>query len=439
MLSSILDIFDVLSIYRVLLFVLSPFIKIYFYARCFYKKDRIESVKNHFGFATIERPKGELIWIHAASIGESTSALTYIKHLKKQFPELNVLLTTITVTSADMLIPKISKIKGCYHQFVVVDNSFWVRRFLNYWNPKASFFLESEIWPNTVDELYRRKIPIFLLNARLSPKSFAIWSRFRSVLAAILQKFTCILAQSKIDADRFRFFSPKNTKQIDNLKYANDPLPCDENLFDIFSEICKGKKVFVAASTHEKEEEIILEAHKLLKSKFNDIVTIIIPRHLTRIKRVCEIFQKHNVTFSLRSELKSVLKSVLKSASKLELKSEIFCVDTFGEIGTFFRLADVCFVGGSLVPIGGHNIYEPIALGKPVLHGPYMANALEVRDLLQKKQVAYEVKDPQEIYDICFDLLSDPQKLKKISKLAKELTHNESLEQIDNAVGPIFQ
>jgi 3-deoxy-D-manno-octulosonic-acid transferase len=393
----------------------------YFYARCLYGKDKIESVKNRFGKPTVNRPKGKLIWIHAASIGESATALTYVNHVKKQFPELKILMTTTTVTSADMLSPKIAKIDGCLHQFVVADNPIWIRKFLDHWKPSAAFFLESEIWPNIVDSLSKRKIPVFLLNARLSPRSFERWLGFKSFLADTLRKFACVLAQSEIDFERYRIFSPKNTKRMDNLKYANDQLPYDEALLKNFQKACEGKRIFTAASTHEKEEEIILDACEKLKSKF-DLAIVFIPRHLTRVKRICEILRKRNLKFSLRSE------------NNFSSDSEVFCVDTFGEVGTFFRAADLCFVGGSLVPIGGHNIYEPVALGKPVLHGPFMDNALEVRDMLKEKQVAFEVKDSDEIYQICFKLLSDPAKLEKISKLATEAAKNEALKQIDEAV-----
>ncbi|MDR0678494.1 MAG: 3-deoxy-D-manno-octulosonic acid transferase [Holosporaceae bacterium] len=410
-----------LSIYKILVFMMSPFLKIYFYIRCLYGKDKIEGVKNHFGVATIKRPIGTLIWIHAASIGESMSALTYINHVKKQFPELHILLTTVTVTSANILSTKITKIPGCYHQFVVADNPIWIEKFLNHWSPGAVFFLESEIWPNIVDSIYGRKIPLFLLNARLSTKSFDRWKLFKKNFQTILEKFTCILAQSEIDEEKFRFFSPKNIKRIDNLKYANDPLPCDNNLLKVFQKICGNKKVFVAASTHEKEEETILEAHKKLKAKF-DLVTFIIPRHLTRVGKICEIFTNYDVKFSLRSE------------NNFSLDAEIFCVDTFGEVGTFFRLADVCFVGGSLVPIGGHNIYEPVMLGRPVLHGPFMDNALEVTEMLKQKQIAFEVKNADEIYKVCCELLLNPEKLKKICELAVDMTQNRSLEQIDSIV-----
>ncbi|MDR1334362.1 MAG: 3-deoxy-D-manno-octulosonic acid transferase [Holosporaceae bacterium] len=404
-------------IYRTLFAILAPFLKIYFYGRCFYGKDRWKDVENHFGVATLERPKGKLYWIHSASIGESTSALTYVRHLKKQHPELNILMTTITVTSTDMLLPKIEKIDGCFHQFAVADNPAWIRKFLDHWKPDAAFFLESEIWPNMIDSLHRNKIPIFLLNARLSPRSFKRWRHFHEFFAATLRRFNGILAQSDVDAARFSFFSPHNVELIDNLKYANEPLPCNGELYEIFQNICAGKRIFVAVSTHEKEEEVILEAHRKLKAQF-PIVTIIVPRHLTRIKRICEIFQKHDVAFSLRSAPQK--------------NSEVFCVDSFGEIGTFLRLADVCFVGGSLVPVGGHNIYEPIVFGKPVLHGPFMDNAPEMRDFLAEKKIAFQVKNAEDISEICGELFTNGARVKQIAELATQIAKNDALRQIDS-------
>ena len=409
------------SFYKFLTVVFAPFLKLYFYSRCLYGKDKYESVKNHFGVATVKRPEGKLMWVHAVSIGESAAALTYIKHVKKLYPNINVLITTTTVTSADILAPKIAQIDGCYHQFAVVDNPFWVKKFLDYWKVDVAMFLESEIWPNIIYELHSRKIPTYLLNARLSPRSFARWKLLKTLFANTISKFSAILAQSKLDKERFAFFSPTNTFQTDNLKYANAVLPVNEALFGIFRHICAGKKVFVAASTHEKEEEIILAAHKQLKEQF-DIVTIIIPRHLTRVKNICALLNRSGLSYALRSQTTE------------DTKAEIFCIDAFGEVGTFFALADVCFVGGSLVPIGGHNIYEPIASGKPVLHGSYMANALEVRDFLHREKVAFEVQNADDIAELCTKIFTDKKFAQQLSERIKNLSKNDALLQIDKIV-----
>ena len=408
------------KLYKTLFSLLSPLLKIYFYSRCLYGKDNWEDVQNHFGQPNSPRPDGELIWVHAVSIGESTAALTYIQHLKKKFKNLNILLTTTTVTSAKILESKLKNIDGCIHQFSVADNPRWVCRFLDYWKPKKACFLESEIWPNTVDELRKRNIPFFLLNARLSPRSFKRWSYLKNFFSSILKKFTGILAQSELDEKRFKFFSNQNVFRIDNLKYANSPLPCNNELFSKLRKICKNKKIFVAASTHDGEEAEILKAHQRLEKEF-DLVTIIIPRHLNRISGIPKLFGKYQLTYQLRSELSSAI-------------TDVILVDTFGEVGTCFRLADVTFVGGSLVPIGGHNPYEPVSLGKPVLFGPHMDNALEVRNLILKNQVGFEVKSAEDIASLCRNFFSNPDILKEIETKTKALTHNESLQQIDKIV-----
>ncbi len=392
----------------------------YFYSRCLYGKDNWEDVQNHFGQPNKLRPNGELVWIHAVSIGESTSALTYIKHLKEKDPQLNILLTTTTVTSAKILESKLKNVEGCIHQFSVADNPRWVRKFLDYWKPKRAFFLESEIWPNTVEELHKRNIPLYLLNARLSQKSFKRWSYLEGFFSSILKKFTGILAQSELDEQRFKFFSDKNVFRIDNLKYANPPLPCNAELLSQLKEICKNKKMLVAASTHRGEEEEILKAHIELRKEFN-LITIIIPRHLNRIDEIIKLFDKYQVTYQLRSELSSS-------------STDIICVDTFGEVGTCFHLADVAFVGGSLVPIGGHNVYEPIVFGRPVLFGPYIDNALEIRDFVRKNQVGFEVKSHEDIVFYCRNFFSHPELLEKIRIKTKALTHNKSLHQIDEII-----
>lgn len=408
------------KLYKTLSYLLSPLLKLYFYSRCLYGKDNWEDVRNHFGQPNKIRPDGELIWIHAVSIGESTAALTYIQHLKKNFKNLNILLTTTTVTSAKILESKLKNIDGCIHQFSVTDNPRWIRKFLDYWKPKKVFFLESEIWPNTVDELYKRNIPLFLLNARLSPRSFKRWSHLKEFFSSVLKKFTGILAQSDLDEKRFRFFSDQNVFKIDNLKYANSPLPCNDELLLKLKEICKNKKVLVAASTHAGEEEEILKACIKLKKEF-DLIAVIIPRHLNRISEITKLFDKYHLTYQLRSQLSPAV-------------TDIILIDTFGEVGTCFRLADVTFVGGSLVPVGGHNIYEPVVFGKPVLFGPHMDNALEVKDLVLKNQVGFKVKSSEDIASHCRDFFFHPEILKKIESKTKTLTHNESLQQIDKLV-----
>lgn len=413
------------GLYKGLFALISLLLKGYFYARCRTGKDESEHVRNHFGEATLERPEGRLMWVHAVSIGESTAALTFINHVKEQFPNLNVLITTITTTSAGILRPKIAKIPRCYHQFGVADNPAWVRKFLEHWRPDVAVFLESEIWPNTVDELHRRGIPTFLLNARLSQRSFERWKLVKGFLGEVLQNFTGILVQSEADREKYSFFSPRNTKVIDNLKYANPVLPCNEDLLEKIREMCRGKAVFVAASTHEGEEEIILEAHKKLREKY-DLVTVIIPRHLTRVKRVCEIIEKHGERFLLRSKI--------GTEDDFLDKIDIVVVDTFGEVGTFFRIADICFVGGSLVPIGGHNLYEPVALGKPVLHGIHTENCQEIKEMLTSARVAFEVKNVEEIYEVCNCLLSRRDELGQIYERCLDTTKNDALNQIDAAM-----
>lgn len=410
--------------YKVLTYSMYPFIKLWFYLRCLTGKDRLHNVKNHFGVATIKRPKGKFIWIHAASIGESLSAVTYINHLKKVYPDINILITTITVTSADILSKRLNSIKNCYHQYVVADALPWIRKFLDYWDVSAAVFLESEVWPNIIEELDERKIPVYLLNARLSKKSFERWRLLKKTAVGIFSKYTKILAQSELDKERFSFFSEFNVVKIDNLKYANATLPVDENLREMFTKIFFRKKVFVAASTHASEEAIIFEAFKKIRADF-DTALVLIPRHLDRVSELKEYFK--NEKFFLRSEVHSDDLENFKVA-------DICIVDTFGEVGTFFKLADLCFVGGSLVPIGGHNIYEPIALSKTVMFGPYMDNALEVRDLLIAKGVGFEVKNASSIAALSLRLLSAPEEMTELFKKAESLSKNKSLEQIDRFI-----
>ncbi|MDR1335153.1 MAG: hypothetical protein LBJ19_02710 [Holosporaceae bacterium] len=428
-------------IYNLLILLLTPFLHIYFYWRCFSGKDRLADVRNHFGIATAPRPKGKLMWIHAASIGESLSALTYINHIKKRYPKLNILLTTITVTSADIVAKEIKNIDGCVHQFFTVDHPLWLKKFLYHWQVDVAVFLESEVWPNVVTMLHGRGVPCFLLNSRLSPNSFERWKLVTPLFSRILHMFRAILAQSEIDRQRYALFSPKNTFRIDNLKHANELLSCREDLLRFFQMKCKNKKVLVAASTHETEEEAIVEAHRKLKQRGIDLVTIIIPRHIVRAGAIGDLLRRHGVNYMMRSDISDeqiadAIQTDALDTSQTEdpYVREIYCIDAFGEVGTFLRLADVCFVGGSLVPVGGHNIFEPATFGKPVLHGPFMDNAMEVRNLLRDNGVAFEVHSSDEICDRCLQLLMDQNMLDEISSRALSITRNESLTQIEKAM-----
>lgn len=409
--------------YRALSRVLSPFLKLYFYCRCLFGKDETKSVRNHFGVPTIGRPSGRLIWIHAASIGEANSAFTYIEHLKKKHPDVSVLLTTITLTSANLLRDKIKMIPGCCHQFAIADVPGWIKKFLDFWQPEKVIFLESEIWPNIIYELRKRNIPVYLLNARLSDRSFRRWRRFSRCMRGILSNFDAVLAQSKEDAEKFSAFGTDNVVQIDNLKYANSILPCNKNLLNVFRSFCAGRRVFVAASTHHGEEEIIFQAHKLMNEKI-PVTTIIIPRHISRIPQIMDLCARLGLKCTLRSE---AVKGRLEN-------SEIFLVDTYGEVGTFFRLAHMTFVGGSLTNIGGHNILEPAALGKIVLHGPHMSNFIEMTQELHRLNAAYEVKTAENISRICLKMFDNLDTIKYISENMPNKIRNKSLEQISNFI-----
>lgn len=411
------------DIYKNLSKIIAPLLKVYFYLRCVLGKDEKSSVMNHFGKATIERPAGKMIWVHAASIGEASSAITYIKHYRSKHPDTQVLLTTITLTSANLLRNKIAAIPGCYHQFVVADVPNWIDNFLKYWNFDMAIFLESEIWPNIIHALNDRKIPIYLLNARLSDRSFRKWRLVKRMMTALLSRFKGILAQSKLDAERFSFFYKDNVLQIDNLKYANEPLLCDENLFEVFKSFCAGRNIFVAASTHSGEEEIILRAHKMMNSVV-PVTTIIIPRHVERIHEICNICDKLNLRYTLRSD----------ATRGCLANSDIFVVDTYGELGTFYRLSQVTFVGGSLVPIGGHNIFEPVLLERPVLHGPYMDNFKQITEILHQCGVAHEIKNENDIFDLCVEYFQNPSKRQNIVDLVKKCARNKALEQIDHVI-----
>lgn len=406
------------KLYRWMSIIFSPFIKLYFHYRCMIGKEEKKSIENRFGIATSSRPAGNIVWIHAASVGESTSALSYIKHITGMHPNWNVLLTTVTLTSANLL--KDKKFDQLVHQFIVADVPNWINKFLDYWNPQKAIFLESEIWPNIVHELTKKNIPTYLINARLSDTSVKRWRFAKTSFAKLLQQYEKIMAQSQNDVEKFSSFYSDNVMKMDNLKFANELLPYDEKLLQAFKSLCFGKFVFVATSTHEGEDEIILTAHKQLSKRF-PLTTIIIPRHTKRVNTILSLCESMGLTCVKRSQL---VTGTIKS-------SEIFCVDTYGEVGTFYRLAHITFVGGSLVPIGGHNILEPVMLQKPVLHGPFMNSCQETVDWLHDAHAAFEVKNADDIITMCSFFFNDTKELHKFESTIASQVHCDALQQLD--------
>jgi len=342
------------KLYAILTILLAPIIRLYLQYRLYKGKEDAGRFRERLGYASKPRPAGKLTWFHCASVGESISVLPLIERLS----DTNILITSGTVTSAKLLEKEIAKRDGktIIHQYVPVDTIFAVKRFLKHWQPDLAVWVESELWPNLV---LQTKCPMLLLNGRMSEKSYQKWRKMRPFIKSLLGKFTLVLPQT--EHEKFAELGAKNVRYIGNLKYTAPPLSYDEKELAKLQTQIGDKKIWVAASTHKGEEEIIKQTHEFIRKSYSDTLTIIIPRHPNRRNEIMAIFPDAG----LRSENSSI-------------KSDVYIADTMGELGLFYSLSDIAFVGGSLIPHGGHNPLEPAKLHCAVITGKYVHNFNEI-------------------------------------------------------------
>jgi 3-deoxy-D-manno-octulosonic-acid transferase len=339
------------------------------------------------------RPDGRLIWLHAASLGETVSILPVLAVLARE--PGTILLTTGTVTSQHLLaqrLPDLGLGDRVVHRFVPLDVPAWGARFLDHWRPDAAAFVESEIWPNMLGAAADRGIPLMLMNARLSARSLARWQMAPRTVRMILGWFTVIHPQSRVDGDRFALLGAARVLPAGNLKLAAPPLPADHQALSHLSSLIGGP-AWVAASLHRGEDELVLAAHRRLSATHPGLLTIIVPRHPDR------------------GEAIAALAGGAPRRSRGELPPRgggVWVVDTVGELGLIYRLAPLAFVGGSLVPHGGQNPTEPARLGVAVAVGPHTANHADTVALLRAGGALTELANGQALADWVDARLRDP-------------------------------
>jgi len=347
------------------------------------------------GIASVPRPDGPLIWIHAASVGEAVSMLSLADRLAG-LPGPRLLITTGTVTSARLLAGRMPA--GAIHQYVPVDRIGWVRRFLDHWRPDLALWVESELWPNLVGEARRRQIPMVLLNARMSERSFRRWRWAPGFARNLLAGFALCLAQSETAAARLAALGAADVQTVGNLKYAADPLPADAAETARLDAAFGERPRWLAVSTHAGEEEAAAAAHRALAPGHPGLLTIIVPRHPARGPAIARALRKGGVAVALRS-----------AGEPVGPDTDIYLADGMGELGLFFRLAEIAFVGGSLVPHGGHNPIEPARLGCAVLFGPHMGNFASIAAAFLAAGAARQVADTAALAETVGALLAAPE------------------------------
>lgn len=355
----------ILSMYRVATALGGPLISAYLKKRLKRGKEDARRFNERRGAAAQPRPEGRLIWMHGASVGEAISMLPVIEEIVSRPDTPNVLVTTGTVTSARLMRERLPD--GAIHQFVPVDRLPYVTAFLDHWRPDVALWWESELWPNLVVETHDRQIPMILVNARMSPPSFLRWQRWRSLARALLKCFRVVLAQTETDAERFRSLGAGKVVRMGNMKFAVPALPCDEGTLAEIRARTGLRPMWLAASTHAGEEEAAWQVHRTVKTNHPDLLTIVVPRHPERGTEIAAMLRDAGATVAVRSNSEPVTP-----------ETDIYLADTLGELGLFFRLAPIVFMGKSLVPAGGQNTIEPARLGAAIITGPHYWNFDEI-------------------------------------------------------------
>ena len=375
--------------YKFITFFFYPFAPIYLHFRKIRKKEDSIRYKEKLAKINIERGEGFLIWFHVASVGEAMSILPLIDGCIKEKKINRILITSITLSSGKILEKRFNNNPKINHQFLPLDIISLINKFLNHWKPNLSIFIDSEIWPNLILKINEKKIPLLLVNARITKKSFDRWKLVMGFAKKIFGKFDLCIASNNESENFLKILGSKNIKNYGNLKFSN--IKNDIKKLDLnFLNKIKNRKVWCAASTHPSEEIICAEAHLKIKKNYNNILTIIIPRHIDRVKTIKEELSKFNINVLLVTEL-----------NNFDDKTDILLVNSYGEALKFYDISKYVFLGKSLVQSlikdSGQNPIEPARLGCKILHGPYVSNFAETYNYLKKLGITKEVNDSNKL------------------------------------------
>ena len=383
-----------LGLYRAFSVIGVPLIYILLWVRLFSGKEDRARLPERFGYPQVARPIGRLVWIHAASVGEALSALPLIAHLLERHLDTNVLITTGTVTSANILAERLPK--RARHHYVPIDRPVWVRRFLDLWKPDMAIWIESELWPNMVLETARRRIPMALVNARLSERSFSRWRLAPRSIAKLLGCFGAILARDEQSAGYLRQLGAKSVICAGDLKQAAEPLPADKIGLALLQSAIGARPAWLAASTHPGEEAIAMQVHQKLRTQFPNLITLIAPRHASRGAEIAKMLAANGLGVARRA-----------NQELPDGNTDVYLADTMGEMGLMYRAAPIAFTGGSLAPHGGQNPLEPARLGRAILHGPHTANFADIYAAMDNAGASQAVTDAASLSDAVAALLSN--------------------------------
>jgi len=393
-------------LYRLLTWGATPFVRPLLERRRRRGKEDAARLGERLGNPGLPRPAGPLVWIHGASVGEAQSVLGLIRRLAGGTPAVSVLMTTGTVTSASLMALRLPA--GAVHQYVPVDQPRGVKRFLDHWQPDLALWVESELWPNLVLDTAKRGVPMALINGRMSRASFEGWRKRPGLIRPMLDSFRFVLAQSNVDAAHFTALGAADVRTVGNLKFDAPALTADPAALAQLAASMGERPRWLAASTHSGEELAAGRVHAALKNRLPGLLTIIVPRHPERGEEVADGLAALGLTVARR-----------RSGEAIAGDTDIYVADTLGELGLFYRLSSVSFIGGSLVPHGGQNPLEPARLGNAIVTGPHMGNFSETMSLLKAGSAVVEVPDEAGLAAAIESLLSDHGRVAALAEAAK--------------------
>jgi len=399
--------------YNIITYLLSPVYGLYWLFRGISNKSYRERLGQRFGFGYPRLTMG-CIWIHAVSVGEVQASAPLVTALARRFPDRKLLITTVTPTGA----ARARKLFGddVEHSYLPFETPLAVNNFFAATSPQLALIMETEIWPNLYHACGKRRIPLILVSARISQKSVERYRRLLPLFRETLSYGIVIAAQSEPDADRFRSLgaAAERTSVTGNIKFD---IEIDESLTDrgvaFRRQNFADRPVWIAASTHDKEEDLVLSAHRLIQREMPDALLILVPRHPERFPVVRSLLEKHQFRLVQRT-----------ADTPCAPDTEVLLGDTMGEVPLFYAASDVAFVGGTLVPVGGHNLLEPAALAKPVITGPHLFNTQEIADMFSSVGASTLVRDERELAHAVLELLADADKARSSGEKGFALLQN---------------
>ena len=408
-----------LFFYRILInlvLLLSPIIILF---RIIKKKEHPTRFLEKLGISSKNRMQGKVIWFHGSSVGEVLSIMPLIERLEKNSKIKQIVITSSTLSSSKVL--EKYKLNKTVHQFFPIDANLIIKKFLNYWKPTAVFFVESEIWPNTIQNLHKSNIKIALLNARITKKTFTKWFKFKSFSKDIFNKFDLCLCQNKETKLYLKKLGAKNIKNLGNLKFSESKKIKKINKIKNFKLLNNKNILFGGISTHYDEEIFCGKVHLELKNKYKKFISIIIPRHVNRAE-------------SIKNDLENLKLKVHLHSSKINIENDtdIYLVDTYGETKSFLNMCKVVYLGGSIIKRGGQNPLEAARSGCKVIHGSNVDNFKEIYALLNNIGVSSKINGVKDAkIKIIKNLKTNVKQKKnivKINQLGRKILNSINLE-----------